>query len=461
VNPELLVVDDDPDEGHLLAGVLHERGVNAVAVESAERALEELDHRVFSAVLADVNLGRGMSGLELCERIRERALDVPVIVITGAGNLETAVAAIRVGAYDFVTKPIAPDALMIAVERAVEHSELRNEVRRLRVEADAAKPIHGILGSSPALRDVVELIRRVSDSDATVLVTGESGTGKELISRAVHDLGPRKDRPFVAINCAAVPAGLLESELFGHVKGAFTDAKRSRPGLFVQASGGTVFLDEIGEMPMEMQPKLLRVLQERKVRPVGSEEELPVDTRVVCATNRDLEAEVESGRFREDLFYRVNVVGIRVPPLRERGSDILVLAQHFATRIAERTGKTPHSISPEAGRRMLDYDWPGNVRELENCIERAVALCRGAEISVDDLPEKVRAHEPSRMIVGGDDASDLVTLAEMERRYVRKVLGAVGGNKSQAARVLGIDRRSLYRRLDAREATVEGSSETA
>jgi DNA-binding NtrC family response regulator len=462
VNGELLVVDDDPDEGQLLADVLRRKGVAATAVQSAEAALELLDHRPFAAVIADVNLGRGMTGLELCAKVHTTWPEVPVIVVTGAGSLETAVGAIRAGAYDFVTKPVSPDALMIAVERAAEHGQLRSEVRRLRVEADAQKPIHGILGSSPALRDVVELIRRVADSDATVLVTGESGTGKELISRAVHDLSPRKDRPFVAINCAAVPAGLLESELFGHVKGAFTDAKRSRPGLFVQAAGGTVFLDEIGEMPMEMQPKLLRVLQERRVRPVGGEEEAVVDARVVCATNRDLEAEVEAGRFREDLFYRVNVVGIRVPPLRERGSDVLGLAKHFAAKVADRTGKPSLGISADAGRRMLDYDWPGNVRELENCIERAVALCRGDEITVDDLPEKVRAHQPTRLIVGGDDASDLVTLSEMEQRYVRKVLAAVGGNKSQAARVLGIDRRSLYRRLETRDpsAADDGSVET-
>jgi two-component system, NtrC family, response regulator AtoC len=450
VATELLVVDDEPEEGQLLADMLKRKGVEATVVESAEAALEVLATRAFSAVIADVNLGGGMSGLELCEKMRETMPETPVIVITGVRAIEIAVGAIRAGAYDFVTKPIAPDVLVIAVERAAEHGRLRTEVRRLRVEAAAGKPIHGILGGSPALRDVVELIRRVADSDATVLVTGESGTGKELISRAVHDLGPRKDKPFVAINCAAVPAGLIESELFGHLKGAFTDAKRSRPGLFAQAAGGTVFLDEIGELPMEMQPKLLRVLQERKVRPVGGEEETPIDCRVVCATNRDLEGEVEAGRFREDLFYRVNVVGIRVPPLRERGSDVLVLANHFATQIAERTGRPVLGISPEAGRRMLDYDWPGNVRELENCIERAVALCRGVEIAVDDLPEKVRAHQPTRMIVGGDDASDLVTLAEMEQRYVRKVLAAVNGNKSQAARVLGIDRRSLYRRLESR-----------
>jgi two-component system, NtrC family, response regulator AtoC len=448
VTTEILLVEDDPDQGEMLGALLRRRGLSATVLQSAEEVLIKLAEREPIAVVADIHLGRGMSGIELCARVREQAPEVPVIVMTGAGSLEVAIEAIRAGAYDFVTKPIAPDALMASVQRAVERRSLRAEVKRLRGEVDAQRPIHGILGDSPALREIVALIRRVADSDATVLVNGESGTGKELISRAVHDLGPRKDHPFVAINCAAVPAGLLESELFGHVKGAFTDAKRDRQGLFAQAAGGTIFLDEIGEMPMEMQAKLLRVLQERKVRPVGGDEELAVDARVVCATNRDLEAEVEAGRFREDLFYRVNVVALRVPPLRERSSDVLTLATHFAARIAERTGKPARRISPEAARRMVDYDWPGNVRELENCIERAVALCGGEEIVLLDLPEKVQAHHPTRMIVGGDDGSELITLAEMEQRYVRKVLAAVSGNKSHAARLLGIDRRSLYRRLE-------------
>jgi transcriptional regulator with PAS, ATPase and Fis domain len=293
-------------------------------------------------------------------------------------------------------------------------------------------------------------VTRISDGDATVLITGESGTGKELVARAVHNLGPRKDEPFVAVNCGAVPANLLESELFGHVKGAFTDARRDRPGLFVQAGAGTIFLDEIGEMPLDMQVKLLRVLQERRVRPVGGDEEHAFSARVVCATNRDLETEVEEGRFRQDLFYRVNVVGIEVPPLRARGSDVVMLAQHFLRRIAERTHKDVSGISPEAARKLIDYDWPGNVRELENGMERAVALARTNEITLDDLPGKIRDHRSTRLVIEGDDPTELVTMAEMEGRYVRRVLEACGGNKTQAAKVLGIDRRSLYRRLEDR-----------
>jgi two-component system response regulator HydG len=279
-----------------------------------------------------------------------------------------------------------------------------------------------------------------------VLITGESGTGKELVARALHDLSSGRDRPFVAINCAAMPAPLLESELFGHVRGAFTDAKQSRAGLFVQAGGGTVFLDEIGEMPMEMQVKLLRVLQERKVRPVGSDEEVTVHARVITATNRDLETEVEDKRFREDLYYRINVVPIPVPPLRDRGNDVLLLAQFFLEASATRMNKAVVGISPPAAALLLQYDWPGNVRELENCMERAVALCRLTEITIDDLPPTVAEQTTSTMAVTTSPL-ELITIDEMTRRYVRHVLKATDGNKTKAARYLGIDRRSLYRRI--------------
>ncbi len=448
VSKVIVVVDDEPEQGLLVGEFLGQWGYVPNVVTTAEAALFVVEREPVVAVLADVHLRGGMSGLALCARVREIAPEVPVIVLTGAVNLDTAIAAMRAGAYDFVVKPVEPENLRVAVARAVERTELRAEVRRLRLEVESNKPIYGMLGNSAPLRDAVSLVRRVAAGDTTVMVTGESGTGKELICRAIHDQSPRSDKPFIAINCAAMPPSLLESELFGHVKGAFTDAKRTRPGLFVQAEGGTLFLDEIGEMPLEMQAKLLRVLQERKVRPVGGDEEIAVDCRLVCATNRDLEVEVEHGRFREDLFYRVNVVGIHVPPLRARGGDVLELAQHFLNRVAKRTASPVLSISIEAARRLLDYDWPGNVRELENCIERAVALSRGTELVVDDLPNKVRNFESSRMVGDGDDYAALTTLAEMEHRYVRKVLVAVGGNKSQAARVLGIDRRSLYRRLE-------------
>jgi two-component system response regulator HydG len=288
---------------------------------------------------------------------------------------------------------------------------------------------------------------RVIDGDAPVLITGESGTGKELVARAIHKRSERGEGPFIAVNCAAMPPNLLESELFGHVRGAFTDAKRSHDGLFVQASGGTLFLDEIGEMPLEMQPKLLRALEERSVRPIGGTQNVSFDTRIIAATNRDLETDVEDGRFREDLFYRIDVVRIHVPPLRSRGNDVLLLAQHFLERVASRAGKAVTGFTGAAAQRLLEYDWPGNVRELQNFIERAVTLTRFEEITVDDLPKKIRNYHASQMVIVGDDPEQLMSLEELERRYIQRVLKAVTGNKTQAARVLGLDRRTLYRKL--------------
>ena len=447
VTGTILIVDDDDDTAVLLRDSLRKRGFSTESVNSAQQCLDRLRTDPVDVVVTDVQMS-GMSGIELCAELRERHPDLLPIVLTGQGGLDTAIAAIRAGAYDFITKPVKVDALAISVGRAVEHLLLKREVKRLRTAADRDLSIDGIAGSSPAIRETVEMIRRVADSDATVLVTGESGTGKELVAKALHNLSPRRDQPFVAVNCAAMPAPLLESELFGHVRGAFTDAKRSRAGLFVQAGAGTIFLDEIGEMPIEMQVKLLRVLQERRVRPVGGDEEVPFEARVVTATNRDLETEVEEKRFREDLFYRINVVAIPVPPLRARAGDILQLAQFFLKRIAARTSKPVQGISGPAARLLMDYDWPGNVRELENCMERAVALCRLDEITIDDLPAKVQEHQSTKIVITTESPGELITLDEMERRYVRQVLGAVAGNKTHAARILGIDRRSLYRRLE-------------
>jgi two-component system, NtrC family, response regulator AtoC len=442
----VLVVDDDRSLCEALEAALAKPGFEVCSCTSPTEALPLLEREASEVVVTDLRMGAA-SGLDLCAEVVASHPDVPVIVVTAFGSLETAIGAIRAGAYDFITKPVKVDALAIAVGRALEHLSLRREVRRLR-DANRETPIDGIAGNSPAIRETIEMIRRVADSDATVLVTGESGTGKELVARALHNLSPRRDQPFVAVNCAAMPAPLLESELFGHVRGAFTDAKRSRAGLFVQAGSGTIFLDEIGEMPTEMQVKLLRVLQERKVRPVGGDEEIPFEARVVTATNRDLETEVEEKRFREDLFYRINVVAIPVPPLRARAGDILLLAQFFLKRIASRTNKPVQGISGPAARLLMDYDWPGNVRELENCMERAVALCRLDEVTVDDLPAKVQEHQSSKIVITTESPGELITLDEMERRYVRQVLNAVGGNKTHAARILGIDRRSLYRRLE-------------
>jgi len=295
------------------------------------------------------------------------------------------------------------------------------------------------------MRHVYELVGRVASSDASVLIHGETGTGKELIARAIHKQSTRSSGPFVAINCAAVPASLIESELFGHARGAFTDAKAPRPGLFVEANGGTLFLDEIGEMPIEVQAKLLRALQERRVRPLGSNSEVAFDARIVSASNRDLESEVAEKRFREDLYYRVNVVKIDLPPLRARGTDVIAIAGAILKKLAPQRSLT---ISPAAGQKLMAYEWPGNVRELENCMERAVALMRFETVGVEDLPDKVRSYVADRIVVSAEDATELISLEELERRYVAKVLKMVGGNKSRAAEILGLDRRTLYRKLD-------------
>jgi two-component system response regulator HydG len=444
---KVMVVDDDRSMCELIEAGLKKRGYDVAWSTRGADALAKLDDDDFDVVLTDLKLG-DMDGLEVCERVVTSRPEVPVVVITGFGSMDAAVGALRVGAYDFITKPIDIEPLAAAVGRAIQHRRLSEEVTRLREEVKDARGPDEMIGRSPAIRKVREMVARVGQSDAPVLITGESGTGKELVARALHNRSAYRDGPFVAINCAAVPANLLESELFGHVRGAFTDAKKSREGLFVQASGGTLLLDEIGEMPPEMQAKLLRALQDKKVRPVGSNQEVSFDVRLIAATNRDLEDELKTGRFREDLFYRINVVRIHVPPLRGRGNDVLLLAQQFMQMAAERMGKAVKRISRPAAEKLMDYDWPGNVRELENSMERAVTLARYEEIVVDDLPEKVRRHRSSRLVIDSEDPDELMTLEMLERRYIERVLRAVSGNKTQAAKVLGVDRRTLYRKLE-------------
>ena len=445
--PHVLIIDDERDVRELAAAFLEKEGYTTTTAETEEEGirlagvLDPLD-----VVLTDLKIGSG-SGLEVCASVVSKRPDVPVVVMTGFSTMDSAIGALRAGAYDFLTKPFEPPALRAAIGRATSHRELSEEVKRLRREVDGPVLDFEMIGRSKAVRGVMSMIDRIGDTDTTVLVTGESGTGKELAARALHKRSGRRGR-FVAVNCAAMPGNLLESELFGHVQGAFTDAKRARKGLFMEAEGGTLLLDEIGEMDMEMQPKLLRALQERVVRPVGGSREHPFDVRIVAATNRDLEAEVKAGRFREDLFYRINVVNLHLPPLRERGHDVLRLAQAFVEKFAERTGRPVKGLSEAAAAKLLSYDWPGNVRELQNCIERAVTLARFDQLALEDLPEKVRSFQSRRVVIDADDPAEMPTLEVLERRYVHKVLEAVGGNKTRAAKVLGVDRRTLYRKLD-------------
>jgi DNA-binding NtrC family response regulator len=443
----VLAIDDDQSMCELMAAALRKQDIEVEWRVSADEARGQLAESDFDAVVTDMKLGQ-TSGLDVCEYVRTQRPDTPVIVITGFGDMQSAIAALRAGAHDFINKPIDMTMLSHTLRRAVEHRSLRDEVKRLTSEVKRARGAGALVGKSPPMLELYDLISRVAGADASVLIQGESGTGKELVARALHTEGQRSDRPFIAINCAAVPANLLESELFGHEKGAFTDARTARRGLFLEAGDGTVLLDEVGEMPLEMQSKLLRVLQERCVRPVGSDREQAFGARVLAATNRDLEAEVEAGRFREDLFYRLNVVQLHVPPLRVRGNDILLLAQHLVEKLATRTDKPVRGVSSEAARKLLDYDWPGNVRQLENCIERAVTLTRYDQVTVDDLPERVRDFVPERVSLGDVDIEHMLTLQELERRYIERVLRVSNGNKALAARTLGLDRRTLYRKMD-------------
>jgi two-component system response regulator HydG len=441
----VLLVDDDRSLCEWVEGALRKKGIAVTWRTSAAEGLALLDADDFAVVVADLNL-RGMNGLELCERIVGSRPDTPVIVITAFGSLETAVQAIRAGAYDFIAKPFEIEELRLTLDRALSHRALRQELKRLRRAVDHEQRFGDLLGTSSAMRKVYDLIDRIAETDAAVLITGESGTGKELVARAIHGRSRRAPGPFVALNCSAMPETLLETELFGHVKGAFTDARQSRAGLFLQAQSGTLFLDEVGELPLLLQPKLLRALQERRVRPVGSDTEVAYDARLVAATNRDLELAVEEHRFREDLFYRINVLHVHLPPLRERGSDILLLAQHFVARCAEALGKPVTGLTPEAAERLMVYGWPGNVRELSNCVERAVALTRFDRIVIDDLPEKVRAYRPSRVLLGGEDPAEVLPIEEVERRYILWAVETIG-NRTLAAQRLGLDRKTLYRKL--------------
>jgi two-component system response regulator AtoC len=447
VSGRVLVVDDDRSMCELLQAGLVRRGFEVTWRTSAAEALAAMSEGDFDVIVTDLNMP-GTNGLELCERVTANRPDVPVVVITAFGSLDTAVAAIRAGAYDFITKPFEMDVLRLTLDRAVQHHRLRDEVKRLRQAVTESRGFGEILGSSPPMRQVLDLVNRAAESDATALITGESGTGKELVARALHQHSRRHDGPFIAVSCAAMPEALLESELFGHVRGAFTDAKIPRTGLLLQASGGTLLLDEIGDMPLELQPKLLRALEDRRIRPLGENSERPFDVRLVCATNRDLEADVEEKRFRADLFYRINVIHIELPPLRERDGDVLPLAQHFVQHFSRAVGKPVAGVSTTAAEKLLAYSWPGNVRELRNCIERAVALTRFEEIVVEDLPEKVQNYRRSRVVVDLDDTASLVTMEEVERRYILRVLEAAGGQRTKAAQILGLDRKTLYRKLE-------------
>ena len=452
----ILLVDDEQDVCELLSSLLKSEGAEVDSALDEAEAAEFLAAGLYDVVLTDLNLGAA-DGLNICNLVSRIQPGVPVIVVTGYGSFDAAINAIRAGAYDFITKPIDAPLVLVAVERALEHRRVHVLLSELEGRLLKGGAPGQLVGECTGIKRVYSLIERVRDTPVSVLIFGESGTGKELVARALHDGTERGQRPFVAVSCAAIPANLLEDELFGHAKGAFTDARSARAGVFEQAEGGTLFLDEIGEMPSEMQPKLLRVLQERTIRPIGDSREIPVNVRIIAATNRDLEAEVERGAFREDLFYRLNVVQINVPPLRSRGNDILLLASHFIRRAAERIGREVKGLTSEAAHLLLAYDWPGNVRQLQNCIESAVTLTQTDHLTPLDLPEKIRGFQPPARSAGPElHPEHILSLEEVERRYIEQVLTLSGDNKSQAARLLGLDRRTLYRKLERYEQGAEG-----
>jgi two-component system response regulator HydG len=449
MTPRALIVDDERAECEMFADALRQAGFEAAWDTSPLAALERLESEPFDVVVTDLNMP-GLSGSELCGKVKELKPHLPVVVVTAFGSIDAAVAAMRAGAYDFVTKPFDVDTIGLVLQRAVENHALRNEVDALRRVVDTSQRYGALIGSSEPMRRLYTTIDHLKDGDSTVLITGESGTGKELVAREIHMRGRRRECPFVALSCAAMPETLLESELFGHERGAFTDARSRRDGLLISAQGGTLLLDEIGDMPLPLQAKLLRALEERTVRALGSNHEVAFDVRVIAATNRDLEVAVEQGRFREDLFYRINVIHLELPPLRSRSGDVLLLAQAFLGELAVRSGRpvASASFSVAAAERLVAYDWPGNVRELRNCVERAVTLSRTEVVDLQDLPRKVRDFQPAHVLVAGDDPSELLPLEEVERRYIARVIKACGGNKSKAARILGIGRKTLYRHLD-------------
>ncbi len=443
----ILVVDDDRAHRTMLRTLVGGWGYEMFEADDGAAAIEAVEDRPFDLILMDIRMIK-VSGLEALEKIQMLNPAIPVILMTAYSSVETAVEALKKGAYDYLTKPLDFEKLKVTLRRAADHRRLREENRELRKRLGEQFDPGRIIGRSSSMERLLETVSQVAPSEATVLISGESGTGKELVAGAIHYNSPRREGPFVKINCAAITETLLESELFGHERGAFTGAERRKEGKFFQASGGTLFLDEVSEMSLQMQVKLLRVLQEREFSRVGGEEVLKVDVRLVAATNRDLAGAIEEGTFREDLYYRLDVVGLQLPPLRERREDIPLLCQHFLQRFAEKNRKQIKGFTPEAMDGLTRYRWPGNVRELMNAVERAVVLARSDYLSADDFPMIGQgAQDNGAEALPAVGLSGDQTLDNVERATILKTLEAVGGNKSEAARRLGITRKTLHTKL--------------
>jgi DNA-binding NtrC family response regulator len=451
----VLLVEDEPNMARTLAKILERKGFDVTTTINGAEALRALETEAFAVIVTDLNMPV-MDGMQLLRRLQgeppptgeRRLLSPPAIVLTGHGSTQAAVEAMKLGAWDYLVKPCNPDELLMTIEQVLRASDLERENRRLRDVIERAQGFGEIVGRSPAMHETYAAIEALAQNTTTVLITGESGTGKELVARSIHSGGPRADRPFVALNCGAVSDTLLDSQLFGHRRGAFTGAVADHEGVFQAAHGGTLFLDEIADIPPALQVKFLRAIQEREVTPLGSTRPIKVDVRLVAATNRDLGAEVQAGNFRSDLFYRLNVVHLPLPPLRERREDIPLLAAHYVERYARQFNVAPKVIQPAALARLESYDWPGNIRELQNVIERCFALAPSGDITVVSLAHLVRPQPSGATSPSIDFGQEVPTLEQTERILMEAALRQAGGNKNQAARLLGIDRQRLYRKLE-------------
>jgi two-component system nitrogen regulation response regulator NtrX len=454
--PSILVVDDEPGVRSSISGVLQDEGFDVDSAGSGEECLEKANGAAFDVIVLDIWLP-GLDGLTTLQRLRERQIDSQVVIISGHGNIESAVRAIKMGAFDFIEKPLSLEKTVLVVRNALRQRDLETENRVLRAKVDRQQH-HTMVGESPAMAHLREQVSLAAPTNGRVLILGESGTGKELVARTIHQTSRRKSGPFVEVNCAAIPEELIESELFGHVRGAFTGAVADKPGRFEQANGGTIFLDEIADMSLKTQAKVLRVLQEQVMERVGGTQRIKVDVRVLAATNKDLPSEIRAGRFREDLYFRLNVVPIYVPPLRERQQDIPLLAEHFIALLAAEDGKRPKRLAPEAAARLQQHSWPGNVRELRNVIEKLLIFVGGDTITAQDLGFLGRDGVPETRLAQGP----VVPLSEardnFEKDYILQTLAAQQGNMSRTAEVLGVERSNLYKKLRAFGITPRGGT---
>jgi DNA-binding NtrC family response regulator len=439
----LMIVDDERAIREVCREVAQSLGFNTFVADSAEHAYRQLDAQSIDVVLLDLKLP-GAGGLEALHQIRERRPDAVVIVVTGYGTVHSAVQAMKNGAYDYMTKPFSMEELKLLLGRVSAHLKLKTENRILREKIKSKQGFGGIVGRAPEMEKLYRIIAKAAQSNHPVLILGESGTGKEMVARSIHFSGPYRDKPFIPVDCGSLVPTLIESELFGYVKGAFTGDLQAKEGLLAIAEGGTVFLDEVGELPVDLQAKLLRAIQEKEIRPVGSTKRIPINVRILAATNRDLEQAVAQGTFRRDLYFRLNVLSLRIPPLRERRQDIPLLVGYFLERL-ERTSGQERTVSDEALKAMLAYDWPGNVRELENCLERACALTTGPAINSADLPSAI--HSVSPVPENGNGSAKILPMAELEKQTILNTITHLNGDKLMAARLLGIGKTTLYRKL--------------